>query len=60
MTRSSWVYADCGTGGLLQAKCAELGVEMVAGPHCYSFFEGSDTFAARDEIHRFLSHRFSW
>ena len=47
------VYADCGTGGLLQAKCAELGVEMVAGPHCYSFFEGNDTFAARDEITAF-------
>ena len=31
-------YADCGTGGLLQAACAELGVEMIAGPHCYSFF----------------------
>ena len=43
------VYADCGTGGLLQAKCAELGVEMIAGPHCYSFFEGNDAFAARGE-----------
>lgn len=41
------VYADCGTGGLLAAKCAELGVEMVAGPHCYSFFEGNALFAAR-------------
>ena len=39
------VYADCGTGGLLQAKCAELGVEMVPGPHCYSFFEGNAAFA---------------
>jgi len=39
------VYADCGTGGLLQAKCAELGVEMVEGPHCYSFFEGNDAFS---------------
>ncbi|MBY6055106.1 DUF1638 domain-containing protein [Leisingera daeponensis] len=39
------VYADCGTGGALERKCAELGVEMVAGPHCYSFFEGNDTFA---------------
>lgn len=47
------VYADCGTGGLLQAKCAELGVEMVAGPHCYSFFEGNDRFAARDECTAF-------
>ncbi|MEO0772499.1 MAG: DUF1638 domain-containing protein [Pseudomonadota bacterium] len=43
------VYADCGTGGLLQAKCKELGVEMIAGPHCYSFFEGNDAFAARGE-----------
>lgn len=41
------LYADCGTGGLLQARCAELGVEMLAGPHCYSFFEGNDSFAAR-------------
>lgn len=41
------VYADCGTGGGLAAKCEELGVEMIAGPHCYSFFEGNDAFAAR-------------
>ena len=43
------VYADCGTGGLLQAACARLGVEMVEGPHCYSFFEGNATFAERSE-----------
>lgn len=43
------VYADCGTGGLLQARCAALGVEMVEGPHCYAFFEGNDTFAAHAE-----------
>jgi hypothetical protein len=43
------VYADCGTGGLLQAACAEMGVEMIAGPHCYSFFEGNDAFAAQSE-----------
>ncbi len=47
------VYADCGTGGLLQAACDDLGVEMVAGPHCYSFFEGNDAFAARDEFTAF-------
>ena len=46
-------YADCGTGGLLEAACAEMGVEMIAGPHCYSFFEGTETFAARDEITAF-------
>ena len=40
------VYADCGTGGHLQQKCKELGVQMVEGPHCYSFFEGNATFAA--------------
>jgi hypothetical protein len=43
------VYADCGTGGLLQARCAALGVEMVEGPHCYAFFEGNDRFAAHSE-----------
>ena len=41
------VYADCGTGGLLQAACDDLGVKMIAGPHCYSFFEGNDAFAAK-------------
>ncbi len=43
------VYADCGTGGLLQARCAELGVEMVEGPHCYAFFEGVEKFAAKGD-----------
>ena len=49
------VYADCGTGGLLRAACDRLGVEMVEGPHCYSFFEGNAAFAARaeDEITAF-------
>ncbi|MFN3293913.1 MAG: DUF1638 domain-containing protein [Gemmobacter sp.] len=47
------VYADCGTGGLLAARCAALGVEMVPGPHCYAFFEGLDRFAALDEIDAF-------
>ncbi|NOD33984.1 MULTISPECIES: DUF1638 domain-containing protein [unclassified Ruegeria] len=43
------VYADCGTGGLLQQACEKLGVEMVKGPHCYSFFEGNQAFEARGE-----------
>jgi len=49
------LYADCGTGGGLEAKCAELGVEMLQGPHCYSFFEGNDVFARHkdDEITAF-------
>jgi hypothetical protein len=41
------VYADCGTGGQLFDLCSKLGVEMVSGPHCYSFFEGNDTFAEK-------------
>ncbi|OYX45571.1 MAG: hypothetical protein B7Z02_01025 [Rhodobacterales bacterium 32-67-9] len=43
------VYADCGTGGQLFEKCKELGVEMIAGPHCYSFFEGNSAFAEHAE-----------
>lgn len=48
-------YADCGTGGQLAAACAEMGVDMIAGPHCYSFFEGNAAFALRaeDEITAF-------
>lgn len=47
------VYADCGTGGQLQSACATMGVAMVAGPHCYAFFEGVERFAARDEMTAF-------
>jgi len=43
------VYADCGTGGRLERACADLGVEMVPGPHCYAFFEGNDAFAQQAE-----------
>ena len=43
------VYADCGTGGLLQQKCDELGVEMVEGPHCYAFFDGLEEFERNSE-----------
>lgn len=46
-------YADCGTGGHLQAACDRLGLEMIAGPHCYAFFDGIDRFAARDEMDAF-------
>jgi len=42
-------YADCGTGGQLAALCERLGVEMIAGPHCYSFYEGNAAFAAHDD-----------
>lgn len=48
------VYADCGTGGLLQAACQELGVEMVQGPHCYAFFDGVQAFEDRGEVTSFF------
>lgn len=47
------VYADCGTGGLLQARCDQLGVSMIEGPHCYSFFDGNEAFAERGEVTSF-------
>lgn len=43
------VYADCGTGGMLQARCDALGVDMVPGPHCYAFFDGVEAFSVRSE-----------
>ena len=42
-------YADCGTGGHLQAAAAEMGLEMLPGPHCYAFFEGTEGFVRRAE-----------
>ncbi|MEL7239002.1 MAG: DUF1638 domain-containing protein, partial [Planctomycetota bacterium] len=40
------VYADCGTGGLLDAVCVAEGVERIGGPHCYAFFSGVTAFEA--------------
>jgi hypothetical protein len=43
-------YADCGTGGLLDAFLAEYpGVGRLPGAHCYEFFAGSALFAALQE-----------
>ena len=43
------LYADCGTGGALDAVCAQENVERIPGPHCYAFFDGIDTFETRHE-----------
>ena len=43
------LYADCGTGGLLDQVLAEEGVERIAGPHCYEFFAGTQAFEAMME-----------
>lgn len=37
-------YADCGTGGHLDRVCEKHGVERIAGPHCFSFYMGNETF----------------
>jgi hypothetical protein len=39
-------YADCGTGGLLDAVLLEEQVERIPGAHCYEFFAGSAAFEA--------------
>lgn len=47
-------YADCGTGGLLEMACADMGVGMIRGPHCYAFFDGVDRFESRGEVTAFF------
>lgn len=39
-------YADCGTGGRLDALCAEEGVDRLPGAHCYELFAGRELFAS--------------
>ena len=38
-------YADCGTGGMLDALLRDEGLERLPGAHCYEFFAGSTKFA---------------
>ncbi len=42
-------YADCGTGGMLDAVLEEEGVERIAGAHCYEFYAGTPVFEALAE-----------
>ena len=42
-------YADCGTGGMLDAVLQEEGVERIAGAHCYEFYAGARVFEALAE-----------
>jgi len=37
-------YADCGTGGLLDAVLEEEGVTRLPGAHCYQFYAGTELF----------------
>ncbi|SFH23839.1 Protein of unknown function [Palleronia marisminoris] len=47
-------YGDCGTGGAIDALCAEFGIERLPGPHCYAFFSGTAAFEADGEVTSFF------
>jgi hypothetical protein len=42
-------YADCGTGGALDAVLKAEGVQRLPGAHCYEFYATSASFAALAE-----------
>lgn len=42
-------YADCGTGGALDAVLHDHNVERLPGAHCYGFFAGNDVWEAMHE-----------
>lgn len=42
-------YADCGTGGSLDAMLVRRGVDRLPGAHCYEFFAGAGLFASLQE-----------
>lgn len=48
-TRIFMGYADCGTGGALDTVCRSHGVERIAGPHCFAFYQGNAAFEALDD-----------
>ncbi len=45
-TRIFVAYADCGTGGSLDAVLAQEGVERIEGAHCFEFYAGAADYAA--------------
>ena len=48
-------YADCGTGGHLDALLSKHNIQRLPGNHCYDFFAGQDIFNAMadDELGTF-------
>lgn len=42
-------YGDCGTGGLLDRVLEKHGVERIAGPHCFAFYQGNAAFEAQGD-----------
>jgi hypothetical protein len=49
-------YADCGTGGALDAVLERHNVQRIDGPHCFSFYIGNHAFARRGDAH--MTHFF--
>jgi len=37
-------YADCGTGGLLDAMLEKYHIQRIPGAHCYEFYTGNRVF----------------
>ena len=46
MSRLFVAYADCGTGGALDALLAEEGVARLPGAHCFELYAGAKAYAA--------------
>jgi hypothetical protein len=44
--RVALAYADCGSYGALDELCERLGLDRLAGLHCYDVFGGQDRIAA--------------
>lgn len=42
-------YADCGTGGTLDAYLEREGIERIGGAHCFEFYAGAAAYAASQE-----------
>ena len=42
-------YADCGTGGTLDAVLEREGVERIPGAHCYEFYAGAAAYTSLQE-----------
>ena len=43
------VYGDCGSKGVLDEVLERLGIERIAGPHCYEFYGGKAFQELMDE-----------
>ena len=42
-------YGDCGTAGGIDKILQKYQVERTSGPHCFSFFDGSENFSTTED-----------